>query len=43
MSDIFGFQRFLFNIKAKQCKFYASMMNSNLLDVERLLLSSFMA
>ena len=43
MSDILDFQRFLFDIEAKQCKFYASMMKSNLLDVQRLLLSSFMA
>ena len=33
----------LFDIEARQCKFYASMMKSNLLDVQRLLLSSFMA
>ena len=30
------FQRFLFDIKARQCKFCASMMKSNLLDVQRL-------
>ena len=30
------FQRFLFDIEARQCKFYASMMKSNLFDVQRL-------
>ena len=38
MTDIFGFSTFLFDIEAQQRKFYASMMKSNLLDAQRLLL-----
>ena len=34
---------FFVDTEAQQCKFYASMMKSNLLDMQRLLLSSFMA
>ena len=37
------FQQFLFYIQPQQCKFYVSVMKSNLPDVRRLLLSSFMA
>ena len=43
LSNIFGFSTVLFNIEPQQCKFYASMMKLNLLNVQRLLLSSFMA
>ena len=37
------FSTFLLDIEPQQCKFYASVMKSNLLDVQRLSLSSFMA
>ena len=37
------FPPFMIDIESQQCKFYASVMKSNLLNVQRLLLSSFMA
>ena len=43
MSDIFGFSTVFVRYQGQtDCKFYASMMKSNLLNVQRLLLSSFL-
>ena len=41
--DVPIYRMLLFVIEPQQCKFHASVMKSNLLDVQRLSVSSFMA